>query len=156
MMEIFEAIEEEVEELFPPKPGGLVDRHRKNKAAKEAAQKEAENAHQAIEGPAYKAIKVAPESPESLTAHTITIASDATAQVLPASPYRYRATVRLVTAASTVILARDSGAALGGNGYIMLSADPPLVIYSRGQLYAFNDNGGSIQVSVVSEYYDPQ
>lgn len=154
-MEVFEAFEEAVEEHFPPKPGGLVDRHRKRVADQEAANAQAEHEAESIEGPSYKAVKVAPESPEVFSPMTYTIAAGASAMILPNSPYRYRATINLVTAASTVVLAKDSGAALGGVGFI-LGPTGPYPVYSRAQLWAYNSTGSSIQVSVMAELYAPE
>jgi hypothetical protein len=154
--EIIEAVEEFEAELFPPKPGGLVDRHRKRKAAQKAAQDEAENAKEPIEQPSFRAVKTAPESPEIISAITHTIAAGSYAQILPNSPYRYRATINLVTASATAILSKDSGAALGQAGYIMSAGDPPMPIYARAQMYAFNNTESAIQISVLAEIYAPE
>jgi hypothetical protein len=151
-VEIVEAIEEE---LFPPKPGGMVDRHRKRMAAQKAANDQAEHEAEAIEAPSYKAVKVAPESPEIFAPMTYTIAAGASQMILPNSPYRYRATICLVTAATTVTLAKDSGAALGGVGFV-LGPSMPIAVYSRGQLWAYNSTGSPVQVSVLAELYAPE
>lgn len=153
---ILDELIEDVEELFPPRPGGLIDRHRKKKAAEEAAEAEREHEAEQIEGRSYKAVKVAPESPEIISAVTYTIGPGQQAQILPNSPYRYRATINLVTASATVILAKDSGAALGQNGYVMASGNPPLAVYARAQLYAYNNTAANIQVSVLAEIYAPE
>jgi hypothetical protein len=155
MTEMFEAAEEIIEEKFPPKPGGLVDRHRKREADRKAAEQEAENADEPIEQPSYRAVKVAAQSPEGFSAQTVTIAAGGNAQLLPLSPYRFRATILVVTAASSITLAKDSGAALGGVGFI-LPTGVPVPVYSRGQLFAFNPGAGSVQVSVMSEIYSPE
>jgi hypothetical protein len=153
--QIIEAAEEIEAELFPPKPGGLVDRHRQRKAAQRAAADLAEQEQVPVEGPSYRAVKVAPESPEGLSAITYTIAEGGSAMILPNSPYRYRATVLVVTAVSTVILAKDSGGALGQNGFV-LPAGLPLPLYSRAQLWAYNNSGQAVQVSVIAELYAPE
>lgn len=155
MSEIFEAAEEVIDEAFPPRPGGLVDRHRQREAARKAAEQEAENADEPIEQPSYRAVKTAVQSPENFTAQTLTIAAGGNAQILPLSPYRYRATILVVTTASTVTLAKDSGAALGGNGF-MLPSGVPVTIFARGQLYAYNPGAATVQVSVMSEIYSPE
>jgi hypothetical protein len=155
-MDLVEEIEQDVEELFPPKPGGLVDRHRKKVAAEKAAQKEREHEAEKIEERAYQAVKTAQESPEIFSALTYTIAAGQYAMILPNSPYRYRATVNLVTAAASVVLAKDSGAALGGTGYIMSSGNPPMPVYARAQLWAYNNSDATIQVSVLAEIYAPE
>jgi hypothetical protein len=153
--DIIEEIIEEVEELFPPKPGGIVDRHRKKKAAEEAAKKDAEHANERIEEYSYKAVKVAPESPEIVSAITYTIGAGQYAQILPNSPYRYRATINLTTSGQFVILAKDSSAALGGTGFV-LGANQLMPVYTRAQLYAYNYGASNVQVSVFAEIYAPE
>ena len=145
----------DVEELFPPKPGGLVDQWRKRKAAEAAAAQEAEQEAVPVEQPAYRAVKVAPESPEVVSPITYTIAPGASGMILPNSPYRYRATVLVVTSSATAILARDQGQAIGQNGFV-LPAGVPLPLYSRAQLWAYNNTGSTIQVSVIAEIYAPE
>jgi len=156
MTEFFEAAEEIIEEAFPPKPGGLVDRHRQREAAKRAAEQEAENADEPIEQASYKAVKTASQSPEGFSAQTFTIAAGGTAQILPLSPYRYRAMVHVFTAASNITLAKDSGAALGGVGYTLQASDGPITLFTRAQVWAFNGTAGPVQVSVLSESYAPE
>lgn len=149
-------IEHDLEELFPPRPGGIVDRHRKKKAAEAAAAAEREHEDERVEEPAYRAVKVAPESPEVLSAITYSIGAGAYAQVLPLSPYRYRALVSVVTSSASVTLAKDSGAALGGVGFILANANGIIPVYSRGQLWAYNAGGSTVQVSVLAEMYAPE
>lgn len=155
MTEIFAAADEVVEELFPPKPGGLVDRHRKRRAAEEAQEEIAKDAQERIEQPAFKSVKVAPQGPEEIAAQTITIGAGGTALVLPMSPYRFRATILLVTSAATIVLAKDQSAALGNNGF-QLPAGIPFPVYSRAQLWAFNPGGSAVTVSILAEIYAPE
>ena len=155
MTDIIDEIVQDVEELFPPKPGGLVDRHRKRKAAEAAEAAEREHEAEPVEQPAYRAVKVAPESPESVSAITYTIAAGGSAMILPNSPYRYRATVLVVTSAATAVLAKDQGQAIGGAGFI-LPASLPLPLYTRAQVWAYNNTGSSLQLSVISEIYAPE
>jgi hypothetical protein len=155
MMSLFEAVEEVADELFPPKPGGLVDRHRKREAEKRAAEDEAANAAEPVEQLAYKAVKVAAQSPENFNPITYVIAAGTAVAILPLNKFRYRATVLLITAASTVVLARDNGNAISQAGFI-LPTGIPLPLVARGQLYAFNPTGASVQVSVISEVYAPE
>lgn len=162
-MEIVEALEEVEAEVFPPRPGGLVDRHRQRKAEEKARQDQEENAGVPVEERAYRAVKVAPESPEVVSALTYTIAAGQSAMILPASPYRYRATIVAVDTATSptaksVILAKDSGAALGQTGFA-LPFGVPITVHSRAQLWAYNSGGtGSdpVQVSVLAEIYAPE
>jgi len=156
MSEFFEAAEEIVEEIFPPTPGGLVDKHRKRVAEEKAKEAERENESEAVEGAAYRAVKVAPQTPEVFSGNVITIQPGAAGMVLPLSLYRYRATIKVLTAASSVVLGKDSGAATGGVGYTLATADPPFVAFARAQLWGFNPGGAVIQVCVLVELYAPE
>jgi len=140
---------------FHPRPGGMVERHRQQRAAREAAKQEALNESERIEEHTIKTVKVTVLSPEVVSAITITIAAGQYAQILPNSPYRYRATILVVTAAATVILAKDSSAALGQQGALW-PAGTSLSVYSRAQLYAFNNTGAPLQVSVIAEIHAPE
>jgi hypothetical protein len=97
-IEAVEAVEEAVNEAFPPRPGGLVDRFRQKAAAEEARRDAEKNTAERIEQPSYKAVKVAQQQPEIFGAITYTIAGGGTGLVLPLSLYRYRATIALATA----------------------------------------------------------
>jgi len=145
-----EEIIDDVEDIFQPKPGGLIDRHRQEKARREAAQKEAENAAERVEENASFAVKVTHISPEITITNTVNIAAGASAQILPLSKYRYRATV---IASATVTLAENAGKALGGQGFT-LAANTPFIIFSRAQLYAAA--AGAATVSVLAEVYAPE
>lgn len=147
-----EEVVEAVENVFLPKPGGMIDSWHKERARREAAQREAENAAEKVEEGAAYAVKVTQLQPEVTTTNIVTIQAGATAMILPAAPYRYRATIIVVTAASTVILARDNSQALGGSGF-PLPTGIPMVINSRAQLYGANTGGAAVQVAVLSEMY---
>src|ERR1700678_275250 len=92
-LEIIEAAEEEVNELFPPKPGGLVDRYRKKAAEEEARRDEERNIAEKIEQSSYRAVKVAQQQPEVYASAVYTIGPGGTAQILPLRPHRFRAVV---------------------------------------------------------------
>ena len=147
---IAEVILEDVEDIFHPKPGGMIDRHRQDKARREAAAKEAENAAERVEENASFAVKVTQISPEVTTTNTVSVPAGASAQILPLSKYRYRATI---ISTATVTLAENAGKALGGQGY-PLPANTPMVILSRAQLYAAAS--GAAVVSVIAEIYAPE
>lgn len=146
---------EEVESAFTPRPGGMIDTHRKNRDARRAAAQEQENISERIEEHSLKTVKTSPISPEVLSPYTFTIAAGQYAQILPNSPYRYRSTIMILTAAATAILSKDSGAALGQQGAIW-PAGTPLVVFSRAQLWAYNNTLASLQISVLSEIYAPE
>src|ERR1700684_2725708 len=114
--DVVEDAVEIVEEIFLPKPGGMVSRHQAEKARREAAAEESKNVSHRVEEPSYKAVKTATVKPESFVTNMVTIAPGAFAQILPLSPYRYRATIIVATPAGTAVLAKDSSAALGGIG----------------------------------------
>ena len=67
---VVEGLFRDAEELFPPKPGGLVDQHRKRKAAEAAAAEQAEQERVPVEQPSYRAVVsvLAPTSVTSLYA----------------------------------------------------------------------------------------
>jgi hypothetical protein len=146
---------EDVEDIFSPKPGGMVDGHRKERARREAAEREAENAAEPIEEASYKAVKVAIIKPNVTATNSFTIAAGGNAQILPLSPYRYRAGVTVVTAASSVLLSENLTKAVGGIGY-PLATGVEKVVESRGQLYAYNPGGAAITVAVMVELYQPE
>jgi hypothetical protein len=152
-----EDIIDEVENfLVPtPKPGGLIDRHRKERARREEAQQEQQNIDAKVEQQSYKAVKVAQQSPEVFAPQNITIQPGGVSVLLTNNPYRFRATIILSTAASTVVLCKDQGAAISGNGP-SLPTGIPLPLYGRGQLWGYNPGGSAIQVGVIAETYAPE
>jgi hypothetical protein len=151
--EIVEATEELLNEAFPPKPGGLVDRARKKAAEEEARKDEERNLAEKIEQASYRAVKVAQQSPEVFSAITINIPAGGSAQILPYSPYRFRATILVVTPASTVILAKDNGNAISQSGFA-LPTGIPLPVSSRAMLAGFSAT--AVTVSVLAELYAPE
>lgn len=158
MPELFEPVTELIEEVgeavehtvFRPRPGGLVDTWEKEQARKKAAAEEAVNTAEAIQGPSYRAVKVAQDQPEVFAITQASIPAGGVAMVLPNSPYRYRATI---VSTATVVLAKDQGAALGGVGF-PLPANTPLVLNGRAQLWGFAS--GAAVVSIISEIYAPE
>lgn len=150
-----EEIIEDVEDIFDPKPGGIIDRYHQEKARREAAQREAENAAEKIEENASFAVKVTPISPEVMIPNAVTIPSGGSVQILPLNKYRYRASISVDTAASKIVLCKDSGSALGGVGFTLASGII-MSLTSRAQLYAFNPGGADVTISVLSEIYAPE
>jgi hypothetical protein len=154
-LEIIQAGEELINEAFPPRPGGLVDKFREKAALERAREDEEKNTAERIEQPAFKAVKVAQQQPEIFQAITFTIPAGGYAPILPASPYRFRASILVITTAATAILAKDSGNAISGSGFTL----PSGVVYTvstRAQVYAYNNTAGTIQVSVAAELYGPE
>jgi len=157
MPDIIDDVEDTAEDIlgFTPKPDGLIDRHRKERARREEAQKQQENIDDKIESRSYTAIKVAQQMPEVFSPNVVTIQPGGVAQLLPISPYRYRATLLLATAASNVVLCKDQGAAISANG-ITLATGTPFPVNGRGQLWGFNPGGAAIQVGTLAELYSPE
>jgi len=155
MTELFEAaaeaVDETVDELFPPRPGGLVDKHRRRMAEKKETEQETER----IEQPAFRAVKVAPQSPEVFSAITYTIQAGGSAPVLPLGPYRYRSVIMVITSGANVVLAKDQGQAISSNGFA-LPYNIPLPLRTRAQVWAYNPGASTVQVSVIAEMYAPE
>lgn len=137
------------------RPGGIVDSFRREKARREAAEKERENQAEPVEQAAFKAVKVTTLAPEVFSSVTYTIAPGGNAPVLPLYPYRARAVLLVITPAATVILSKDQGVATSGVGF-MLPYGIPVTLTGRGQLYALNNTAGIVQVSVIAESYAPE
>jgi hypothetical protein len=150
-----EDIVDTVEEIFPAKPGGMVTRHRDERARREAAEHEAENIAERIEEASYKAVKVAQIKPNITVTNSFIIPAGGNAQILPLSKYRFYATVVVVTAASSVLLSESPTKATGGIGFPLATAVPQ-PINSRAQLYAFNPGGTAVTVAVLVEVYEPE
>lgn len=157
-------IEHDVEE-FAPRVGGIVDRFRKERAAQEAKNKQAEQDKERIEERSFHAVKTAQESPEVFATSVVNVQAGATAMILPGSPYRFRATLTATaTTALTapLLIAKDSSQALGGIGFPLYAGSPTvagqnLPLYGRGQLWVFNPAGNpTVSVSVISEIYAPE
>jgi hypothetical protein len=154
MTDIVEEVIHEVEAEFKPKPGGLVDTFRKDKARREEANRERENADERVEENSYRAIKTTQISPDGFSVNVVNIPAGGNAMLLPNSPYRYRAVVAVITAAQTIIIAKDAGAALQGVGFPLIQGNNPLPLFGRGQLWASAVN--ATQVAVISELYAPE
>lgn len=153
--EVTSEVEHLAEELFTPRPGGIIDTFHREKAKREAAERERENEQARIEQASYKAVKVAAQSPEVFHSITYTIQPGGNAPVLPLWPYRYRATMLVITPAATVILSKDQGVATSGVGFT-LPYGIPLVLMTRAQVYAVNNTAAVVQVSVIAESYAPE
>lgn len=136
---------ETVEEIFLPKPGGLIERAREDRARREAAQRQKENIDQRIEDRSYKAVKVAPQSPEIISGITVTVPAAGTVQLLPLSPYRYRASLLVIgnflPTAPTVF------------STMAAPAVPPTTVYAQNttnQNYTVVISGGTLTAVMVN------
>lgn len=143
-----EEVVETVEEIFLPKPGGMIDNWHKEKARREAAQREAENSAEKVTESAAYTVKVAQLQPEIFATNVVNIANGGQGQVLPYSRNRYRATI---VASVACILSKDQSQALGGIGF-PLPANTPIVVNARAQLWASATTGATV-ISILSEMY---
>lgn len=152
-------IVDEILDEFPHKPGGMIDRFLTHEAAREAAEAARINESMPVNEPAYKAVKTAPESPETVFSYTWLVQPGARQQIMRYDPYRQRATVSITTPSAFGLLCRDEAACVsasaGGsnNGFFHGVAQPPLVIMSRAQLWFYNSGGVAANVSVLTEVY---
>lgn len=156
MPDFIDNVEEDIAEVldYQPKPGGLIDRHRKERARREEAQQQQENIDAGIEQPSYKAVKVAPQSPELMATNVVTIAADSVALILPANPYRYSAMIMVNTANGEVIIGKDANAALG-NGFPIFQF-APFSVPGRSQVWGANPLGTAVQVTTIAFIYAPE
>jgi hypothetical protein len=145
-----EALVEDVESLFPSKPGGIVERARMDRAHRQAAEEAARQSAEPVQESNFKSVKVTVLSPEITSTNVVNIPAGGTAMILPNNEYRSRAVIK---ASAALIIAKDNSQALGQVGYPYAATDPPLVITSRAQLFAYA--AGATVVSVIMESYAP-
>lgn len=137
----------DAEELFPPKPGGMVDRHRKRKAAEAEAEAAGTASDVAELGRnRVRAVRVALPAAEVATATTVTVnaTSDPVQKILGRSANRKRAVVTAVDApvvlcyslaAAADVQNAASAPGLRASGTI-LPVGVPYVIEHQGEVYA--------------------
>lgn len=145
--EVIDEVENLAGELFTPKPGGMIDNFRKEKARAEAAAHEAENLAEKVEEFGAYAVKVIILSPEKFNSNSVNVAAGGIAMILPRNLRRKRATI-ISTAAVTI--AGSQSQALNQIGF-PLAANTPLLVEARGQLWAYAT--GAAVVSFLSESY---
>lgn len=131
------------EELYPPRPGGMVDTARKQAAAEQDQLARYETAGAAGEdaaGQPYPAIRVRPEAADTGTARTITLSPTyQTARLLPADPQRRMAVIIAVD--NDVYITQSEGLAhdVAGNANGMQAAYLPagigIPISDQGQYF---------------------
>jgi hypothetical protein len=120
-----------VAEVWPPKPGGLIDRHRQAEAARAAAEAEAKHAAEDIGARAYAAVKVAEEMPEVTAARTVVVSQGTgIVQLLGADPLRRRALVW--TLDEPVVMASDLASASDSNNVLAGNVTPPATTTTAG------------------------
>lgn len=125
-------------EMFPPRPGGLVDTARKTAAAQAAVAETVENGN----GPViYAAVRVRPEAPDIGTARTITLSAVNPVLTLLGADRQRRSCV-ILAVDNDVYIATDKGLAIeaaGGNaaeGVFYLPAGIGIPVSSQAQYWA--------------------
>lgn len=147
--------------MFHPKPGGMVDQHRKERERNRIREQQAAQVAERVEERGYQAVKTAQLSPEVFGTQTFTIASGAKRMILPLRPYRFRATVILIQPRTPldytdcIVLSKDENNATSGVGAVF-PPNIPTEFRGRGQLWAYNPLNISVQVSIVAEEYAPE
>jgi hypothetical protein len=152
-VEVVESVADEVFS-FLPKPGGMVERHRAEKARREAAAEEAKNESQPVYERAAKAVKVMVVSPEIITTNQIVIPAGGVVAALPFNSQRARAVIyNSSAAANAVILASSQGNALAGIG-VGVGQFSSFTVQGRGMVWAFAAN--PVTLVVYAELYSPE
>lgn len=139
-VETVEDVVDQVEEIFLPRPDGIVSRHRAERVRREAMEKERENESNRVEEHSYKAVKTSELMPEIFSTNVASIPPGGYAMVLPLNEYRYRATLELVQQFTTVTVATPAfpgSAAAIQNPYPF----PVTVVISGGTATATTVNG---------------
>ena len=147
-----ELVDETVEDLFPPKPGGLVDRHRKRMA--EEAEKERLIEDAPVPDSPYTAVRVRPEAPDLGGAYVVTVSSsNPVAQLLPKDAQRRSAVIIAVD--NDVWISYSQGTAAGlagtstGGSAFYLPAGIGIPVDSRQQVFVSSTVSSSSRVSVI-------
>lgn len=149
------------EELFPPKPGGMIDTARKQAAAEQAqlaklAGPLGELAGAAVPGTGYEAIRVRDEMPDTGTARTVTLsAANPYAQLLPRDLTRRRAIVLAVDSDVWISYnegtAQDLSGTSGAGSAFYLPAGIGIPFESQAQLWVSpTTTATSSRVSVLT------
>ena len=153
-----------LDEMFPARPGGMVDSHRKSAdVAASAADGQGAAAVEAPDG--YPAVRTAPQSPEIFQPSTVVVSTggNAVRKILGYDANRCRATVialdEPVVLAATRAQADDArnatNAAGQSAGGAVIPVGVPIVVGARGELYAAATSATPGRVSVIAEAYAP-
>lgn len=149
---VVEVADEATEDLFPPRPGGLVDKHRKRLAEEEEKRRQIEDAP--VPDSPYTAVRVRPEAPDLGGAYLVTLnTGNPVAQLLPKDAQRRSAVVIAVD--NDVWLSYSQGTASGIAGGTTGSAfylpkGIGIPVDSRQQIFtSYTTDSGDSRVSVI-------
>jgi hypothetical protein len=154
--DIIGEVEEELGELFPPRPGGLVDRHRKRKAAEAAARENGTDTATMETGRnKVKAVRVSVEAANLAGSGCVVLGpGNLWQQLLPRDQNRRSAVILAVD--NDVYVTADQGMALNvagsasGTGAFYLPAGIAIPVDSQAQLYvACTTTATNSRVSVL-------
>jgi hypothetical protein len=137
-----DALVHDAEELFPPRPGGMVDRHRKQKAAEEAAREAGRDSDVAELGrDKVRAVRTVVESPDLGGTPSVVLSSgNPVLRLLPRDSHRKAAVILAID--NDVYLTTDEGLArtLQGNatgaGGFYLPAGTPIPVTDTAEWWA--------------------
>jgi hypothetical protein len=143
---IVDEVIHDAEELFPPRPGGLVDKHRRRKAEAESARLEgADSAVEHVGRNKVTVFRMADQSAEIASATTLVLTGASALQpILGRDPNRKRAVIIAVDApiviSTTLAAASDpqnvaSAPGLRASG-VILPVGVPYVIEHQSEVYA--------------------
>lgn len=153
---IVDAVIHDAEELFPPKPGGLVDQHRRRKAAAEAARQAGATSEVTELGRnKVKAVRTVVEAADTGATPSVLLgASNPVQQLLPRDDHRRSAVVLAID--NDVYLTIDRGMALSlagnatGTGGFYLPKQVPIPISDTAQWFvAVTTTASTTRVSVI-------
>lgn len=152
------------EELFPPKPGGMVDTTRKEQAAAQA--QAGQGAAGTVGEPSYEAVKVDVLEPEVGAGRTISVSTtlNSVQRILGTDPNRKRAVV--MTLDEPIVVCNSQGSASDSRnssnaagqsaGGFVLPVNVPLPVKSRGEVWVAATSSTATRVSIWAESYaDP-
>jgi hypothetical protein len=150
------AIVHDAEELFPPRPGGLVDRHRQRKAAEEAAREAGAAGEVAQLGRnKVRAVRTVVESPDlGGTPSIVLSAGNPTARLLPRDSHRRSAVILAID--NDVYLTTDpglaanlAGTAIGTGGFYLPKGTPVPITNTAEWFAAATTTASTSRVSVI-------
>ena len=147
-------LEQDIEELFPPRPGGMVDTIRKQREA-DAGQLANADVVAEQDNVSYEAIRVTTQGPDIGTARTVTLsAANPVLPLLPAD--RTRSSAVIIAVDNDVYISQDQntantvyGAATNGQAFY-LPKGVSITIDNQGDYWAAcTTTGTASRVSVL-------